>query len=29
MNVNALLSDEMFSQKQNEVDGKGILINVE
>lgn len=26
MNVNVLLSDEMFSEKQNEVDGKGILI---
>lgn len=29
MNVNALLSDEMFSQKQNEVDGKGTLSNFE
>lgn len=29
MNVNALLSDDMFLQKQNEVDGKGTLSNFE
>lgn len=26
MNTNVLLSDEMFSEKQNEIDRKGILI---